>query len=172
MVAYDVVTSVSAVTGTGAEDVFRVYDAVFGDLRDYAAWRSQVWDRHVARPGFRLARAHDDGRLVGFGYGYTGERGQWWTDRMARLLPGDTAHTWLGGHFELVSLAVLESHRRRGVGRGLLGCLTAELPHDRWLLMTSADAQDPARHLYARTGWEVIGPGLRDGQVVMGRRPT
>ena len=36
--------------------------------------------------------------------------------------------------------------------------------------MTTADADDPARRLYARAGWEVIGPGLRDGQVVMGRR--
>jgi hypothetical protein len=36
--------------------------------------------------------------------------------------------------------------------------------------MTTADADDPARHLYARAGWEVVGPGLRDDQVVMARR--
>ncbi len=48
--------------------------------------------------------------------------------------------------------------------------LTDDLPHERWLLMTSADADDPARHLCAGQGWEVIGPGLSDGQVVMGRR--
>jgi hypothetical protein len=40
---------------------------------------------------------------------------------------------------------------------------------DRWLLRTSADAKNPARHLYLRVGWEVLGPGLRDGQVIMGR---
>jgi hypothetical protein len=38
--------------------------------------------------------------------------------------------------------------------------------------MTTADADDPTRRLYARAGWEVIGPGLRDGQVVMGKRST
>ena len=39
--------------------------------------------------------------------------------------------------------------------------------------MTSEDAEDPARHLYASEGWQVIGPGLSDGQVTMGRmRPA
>jgi hypothetical protein len=36
--------------------------------------------------------------------------------------------------------------------------------------MTTADTTDPADHLYARAGCEVIGPGLRDNQVMMGRR--
>jgi hypothetical protein len=35
--------------------------------------------------------------------------------------------------------------------------------------MTTADAADPARHLYAQAGWQVVGPGLRDDQVIMGR---
>ena len=35
--------------------------------------------------------------------------------------------------------------------------------------MTTADADDPARHLYASTGWSVIGPGLTADQVIMGR---
>ncbi len=60
--------------------------------------------------------------------------------------------------------------RGNGVGRPLLERLTHDLPHDRWVLMTSADAEDPARHLYARAGWKVIGPGLRDGQVIMDRQ--
>jgi GNAT superfamily N-acetyltransferase len=80
------------------------------------------------------------------------------------------AAEWLGGHFDLVSLGVLEEWRRRGLGRGLLQGLTRDLPHARWTLMTTADADDPARRLYASEGWEVVGPGLRDGQVIMGRR--
>jgi len=169
MTRYDVVASVSE---TESREVFEVYDAVFGDQPDLAAWRTGIWERHSARNVGAFAATPDGEELVGFGYGYTGEPGQWWTDQVTRILAADTAHTWLGGHFELVSLAVLETQRGRGVGRGLLEYLTAQLPHDRWLLMTSADAQDPARRLYARMGWEVIGPGLRDGQVVMGRRPT
>ena len=168
-------TVVSSVADGDAEEFWPVYDAVFGDQVDEGTWRSQVWQRHVARAGFRLARAYDEGlddegQLVGFGYGYTGERGQWWTDHAAQVLDPDTARTWLGGHFELVSLGVLSQVRGRGVGAALLRLLTDEVPHERWVLMTTADADDPARHLYAREGWQVIGPGLGDDQVIMGRR--
>jgi ribosomal protein S18 acetylase RimI-like enzyme len=163
-------TLATEVTDDESRAVFEVYDAVFGDQPDYPAWRSGIWDRHVARTGFRVARAHEGDRLVGFGYGYTGERGQWWTDQAARVLEPAVAEEWLGGHFELVSIGVLERARGTGVGRTLLDRLTEGLPQERWVLMTTADADDPARRLYARAGWEVIGPGLRDSQVVIGRR--
>ncbi len=167
MTSYDVV---GAVSEADTRQVWPVYDAVFGDHADLEAWRSQVWDRHSARDGFRLARAYDGGSLVGFAYGYTGERGQWWTDQAARLLDPEVAREWLGGHFELVSIGALATARGAGVGGGLLDALTRDLPHERWVLMTTADADDPARHLYARRGWRVIGPGLSDDQVIMGRR--
>jgi GNAT superfamily N-acetyltransferase len=169
-------TSVGVVTSVTEDDTLElwpVYDAVFGDVPDIDTWRAATWDLHAGRAGFRLARAYDDDagrRLVGFAYGFTGQRGQWFTDQAARVLAPDVAAEWLGGHFDLVSLGVLEGWRGRGVGRGLLRALTRDLPHPRWTLMTTADADDPARHLYAAEGWEVIGPGLRDGQVIMGRR--
>jgi ribosomal protein S18 acetylase RimI-like enzyme len=169
-------TTYRLVTEVAEEDIgplFEVYDAVFGDQPDLGSWRTEVWDRHASRDGFRLARAHEGSRLVGFAYGYSGEHGQWWTDHATRALGPDLARQWLGGHFELVSIGVVGDARGSGVGRELLDRLTRDLPHDRWVLMTTADAHDPARRLYARAGWEVIGPGLRDGQVVMGRRrPT
>jgi len=167
LTTYDLV---AVVTEDETRAIFDVYDAVFGDQPDYPAWRSGVWDRHAARDGFRVARAYEGTRLVGFGYGYTGEHGQWWTDQAARVLEPEVAEEWLGGHFELVSIGVLEGARRAGVGRGLLDRVTDGLAQERWVLMTTADEDDPARHLYAGAGWEVIGPGLREGQVVMGRR--
>jgi ribosomal protein S18 acetylase RimI-like enzyme len=168
--SYDLV---SEVTDADTDELWPAYDEVFGDQTDYRGWRSGVWDRHTGREGFRLARAYDDGRLVGFAYGYTGEHGQWWTDKAATVLDSALAEEWLGGHFELVSVGVLATHRGRRVGQGLMRGLTDDLPHERWLLMTTADADDPARHLYAREGWQVVGPGLSPGQVIMGRqRPT
>lgn len=129
-----------------------------------------MWDRHTTRAGFRLARARVDDTLVGFGYGYRGEHGQWWTDHAARVLSPEVAERWLGGHFELVSIGVLSRYGQQGIGRALMHELTSGLDEDRWLLMTSADPADPARLLYAREDWQVIGPGLRADQVIMGRQ--
>src|SRR5262245_53376360 len=168
MTTYDVAT---AVTGADGDELWPVFDTVFpGDYPDRDTWRAEVFDRHRARPGFRLARAYEEGRLVGFAHGHQGEYGQRWTDRAARVLAPDVASEWLGGHFDLVNLGVLAEARRRGVGRRLMREITRDLPQDRWTLMTTADADDPARHLYAAEGWQVIGPGLHDGQVIMGRR--
>lgn len=153
--------------------LWAAYDVVFGDQPDEVTWRAEVWDRHRVRDGFRVATAADDaGAVVGFAYGYTGEHGQWWTDQVARTLPADVASTWLGGHFELVSIGVVPSARGRGLGRTLMRVLTTDLPHERWLLMTTDDADDPARRLYAAEGWTVLGRGVGEHTVVMGRTRT
>jgi GNAT superfamily N-acetyltransferase len=167
--AYRVVVQTS-VTEADTTMMWPVYDDVFGDQPDSKTWRASVWDRHTARAGFRLALAYDGDALVGFAYGYTGERGQWWTDRAFEVLDQGTAESWLGGHFELVSIGVLDGARGRGLGRTLMRRLTEGLPHDRWLLMTTTDPTDPARRLYAADGWEVVGPGVGDAQVIMGKR--
>jgi ribosomal protein S18 acetylase RimI-like enzyme len=86
------------------------------------------------------------------------------------VLDDDVAREWLDGHFELVSIGVLPAAQRRGVGRALLDQIVHGLSHDRWLLMTTSHADDPARRMYAAAGWSVIGPGLQQDQVVMGRR--
>ena len=167
MVRFQVDESVAEDDGA---QVWQVYEPVFGDHADHESWRRATWDRHRVRDGFRLARAYDDDALVGFAYGYTGQRGQWWTDHARDVLDPDVATAWLGGHFELVSIGVLDAARRRGVGRGLLHALLEGLPHERLLLMTSADPAAPARGLYASQGWCVVGPGLGEGTVIMGRR--
>jgi ribosomal protein S18 acetylase RimI-like enzyme len=167
MVRFRVVDPVAADIG-GV--LWSVYQSAFGDYSDYETWRRAVWDKHSVRDGFRLACAYDADLLVGFAYGYTGDHGQWWTDNALGVLEPEIAQAWLGGHFELVSIGVLESVRRRGIGRGLLHALLEGLPHERLLLMTSSDPSDPARQLYATEGWLVLGPGIRDGTVIMGRR--
>lgn len=157
----------------GVEDgasVWPVYDSVFGDHSDYETWRGAVWDRHSRRSGFRLARAYDAEALVGFAYGYTGEHGQWWTDNALKVLEPEVAQAWLGGHFELVSIGVVDAARCEGIGRRLMHVLLEGLPHERLLLMTSSDPSDPARRLYASEGWHVLGSGIGDGTVIMGRR--
>lgn len=167
MVRFSVIESVWVEDGA---EVWPVYEAVFGDHSDYQSWREAVWDRHAARAGFRLARAYDGELLVGFVYGYTGENGQWWTDNARKVLQPDIGATWLGGHFELVSLGVRDAHRRGGIGRQLMQVLVQDLPHERLLLMTTSDSAHAARRLYASEGWHVLGPGTGDGTVIMGKR--
>ena len=113
-----------------------VYRAVFGGCGPLAegeadeGWRDQVWDRLRTRPGFRLARAHRDGELVGFAYGCT---------RRAGALQRTSAP------FEVVRLGVLPAHRGRGVGAALVAAVTEHLPHEQWVLETPAGPGDPGR---------------------------
>src|SRR4028119_1896170 len=116
-----------------AAEVWPVYDSVFGDYYDYETWREAVWDKHSARRGLRLARADDADVLGGFAYGYTGEHGQWWTDNARKALKPEIAAAWLGGHFELVSIGVVNAARLGGIGRGLMHALLEGLPHERLL---------------------------------------
>jgi ribosomal protein S18 acetylase RimI-like enzyme len=158
-------------TAADGVSIWPAYQSIFGDYPTFAAWRDAVWDKHRVRGGFRLARAYDGDALVGFAYGYTGRPGQWWTDHAGEVLEQAVAEAWLGGHFEVVSLGVVAQARRGGIGQRLMHLLTEGLNHDRLLLMTTADATDPARCLYASQGWRVIGPGIGHGKVIMGKRP-
>jgi GNAT superfamily N-acetyltransferase len=162
---------VGSVTDEETASIWPVYHSVFGDHPTMEAWRSAAWDRHRVRDGFRLALAYDGDTLVGFAYGYTGETGQWWTDHAREVLAPEVADAWLGGHFELVSVGVVEGARGAGIGRGLIKAITDGLAHDRLLLMTTSDDEDPARRLYASEGWRVIGPGIGEATVIMGKRP-
>ncbi|HET6698306.1 MAG TPA: hypothetical protein VFG88_04400 [Nocardioidaceae bacterium] len=59
----------------------------------------------VDAPGAQALVA--DATPVGFAYGYTGSRGEYWPDRVVEALGDDLADEWVGGPFELVELAVL-----------------------------------------------------------------
>ena len=103
------------------------------------------------------------GRPVGFTYGFTGSRGQWWTDQVARHMDEATARHWLDGHFELVELHVHPAYHRRGIGGLLHDLVLRGLPHRRALLSTR-HGPTAALALYRRRGWQVVaGPMYFDG---------
>jgi ribosomal protein S18 acetylase RimI-like enzyme len=153
-----------------ADEVFAVYDAVFGDRPDPQSWREELFDRHSAREAFRLAAVRDDGDLVGFAWGYIGRPGQYWTDWVLDTLPPEVTSDWVGGHFEVVELAVLEEHRRRGYGRRLHDVLLDGVPSDRGLLSTD-NRDTPAVRLYRAHGWQKLGELSPDVQVMGLRLP-
>ena len=109
--------------------------------------------QHRDRRGFVLAVARDGEQIVGFGYGYTGSRGEVWTERTAEALGPERAEQLLGGHFELVELAVLPDTQGHGIGAALLEALLAARPEPRALLQ-SHDGDTAAMRLYLRAGFE------------------
>ena len=127
-------------------------------------WARERLPRHADRDGFVFLAARFGEVLVGFGYGYTGAYGQWWTDHVAQSLTTDQQARWLDPpHFEIVELHVRPSRQRRGVGSALLAQLLTRQPHDRALLSTQAGSRK-ARSFYAKNGWSELasvdfGPG-------------
>jgi ribosomal protein S18 acetylase RimI-like enzyme len=117
--------------------------------------------------------AEVDGSVVGFGYGYTGADGQWWSDNVARALTPVQRAQWLDApHFEIVELHVRPSSQRGGIGSRLLAQLLTRQPHDRALLSTQRSSRR-ARGFYAKNGWEELaevdfGPGYPP-YLVLGR---
>lgn len=148
-----------------ADEIFAGYDAVFGDWPDERKWRDELYDRHCARDGFRLSAALDGDRLTGFAWGYVGQRGQYWSDRVVEALPKEVTDVWVGGHFEFVELAVLPDARRRGLGGRLHDVLLEGIGQPRAML--SIDNSDsPAVRLYAGRGWRKLGELDADTQVI------
>ncbi|MGH3003689.1 MAG: GNAT family N-acetyltransferase [Gaiellaceae bacterium] len=119
-------------------------------------WAAHRLPAHTERTDFAFLAAFSDDELVGFGYGYTGEHGQWWTENVARsLTPGQRAE-WLDPpHYEVVELHVRPSWQRHGVGSALLAQLLTRQPHDRALLSTQAGSRK-ARGFYAKNGWREL----------------
>lgn len=99
----------------------------------------------------RIARA-EDGTPLGFCYGYTSQRGQWWHELMRDAVGGDVAQRWLEDAFKLCELHVRPDAQGRGIGRQLLLALADGLPHARMLLSTR-EGDTRALRLYHRMGF-------------------
>ncbi|MGB4135266.1 MAG: GNAT family N-acetyltransferase [Microbacterium sp.] len=161
-------TSGGAGALSSAAAVWRCYDAVFGDLSSEEEWIEAMFARHAGRRGHRLVCAFDGEAVVGFAWGYVGERGQDWSDAAADALGPELAERWVGGHFEFVELGVHPERRRHGIGRRLHDLLL-EGVRGSCLLSTSDDDADPAVRLYETSGWRTLGP-LSPGRRIMALR--
>lgn len=109
-----------------------------------------------------------EAELIGFAYGYVGDRGEWFPDQLAARLPAEVAAEWVGGHFEFVTLCVHPDHEGAGIGTRLHDDVMADSPAERAILM--ADSGDSrAVRLYRDRGWTTLGP-FDPERVVYGRR--
>lgn len=134
-------------------DVIEVYGQAMGYDQPLLDSRRGYIATHVHRPGFRAVATLDDGgRLVGFGYGYTSQGGQWWHDQVRASLRRDARKAWLIDCFEVVELHVRPSAQGYGVGAAQLSTLLRTAPGSRTLLSTPEADETTSRawRLYRR----------------------
>jgi ribosomal protein S18 acetylase RimI-like enzyme len=138
------------------KSVIALYNAVWGKSGAGATSADAQIRRHAGYPGFKAVVAlTPEGQAVGFAYGYTNTPGQWWHERVAENLGAERTARELTGSFCVTELAVMSSHRRRGLGRRLLAQLLADLPHRAATLSTQRDNL-AARALYEAAGWDYL----------------
>lgn len=128
---------------------------IYTTAMDYSpatgAARRPLWLEHATRPGFRCVIALDVDEVVAFGYGYTGARGQWWFEEVARGL-GTHRHPSLADYFELTELHVMPNHQGRGIGEMVLRELLSLVTRSQVLLSTP-EGESRAWRLYRRLGF-------------------
>jgi ribosomal protein S18 acetylase RimI-like enzyme len=181
MQSRDEAQSVTVLPWTGGDfaahvdDAMSIYVRAMNYPRYTGAQRAVTARRHIRHHGFtcRAALAPDN-TLLGFGYGYTTEPGQWWHDLVRRAMTDDQAVQWLANSFELSELHVLPEYQGQGIGRELLIDLAGAVDHHTMLLSTP-DAETRAFRLYRSLGFvdlarNYLFPGDARAFAVLGAR--
>jgi len=140
------------------DQLITVYAAAMRPPAEMLAGRRSIMIGHAGYPGFRALTAAENGssETIGFSYGFRGAAGQWWHDTVARALASAhgaaVASAWLNDSFEVAELHVVPEYQGRGIGAGLLFRLTSGRP-ERTALLSTRDADSPARRLYRGAGF-------------------
>lgn len=148
--------------GRRLDDVVSVYGEAMGYPADLLEARRGYIATHLRRAGFRaVATLTTDGELVGFGYGYSSARGQWWHDQVRGALDRRGRETWLTDCFEVVELHVRPAAQGHGIGERQLKALLTMATGSTTLLSTpeADEAASRAWRLYRRFGFVDV---LRD----------
>lgn len=133
-------------------------------------WAENRLLTHAGFPGFRLVCATREERLLGFAYGMLGGEQQWFTRTVRERLTPGLAELWLGGHGELVELAVHRDARGTGLGRRLHDAAVEDLRAvgARTALLVADVQAVAARALYVASGWTDVAE-VAPGSMLMGR---
>lgn len=138
------------------DDVVNVYGQAMGYGSDLLTARRGFMASHVHRRAFRAVASLDDyDVLVGFGYGYLSEPGQWWHDQVRSAIRRDQRAGWLTHCFEVVELHVLPAAQGHGLGAAQLHALLSMATAATTLLSTPEAPEDTSRawRLYRRFGF-------------------
>ena len=159
------------------DDVVSVYGEAMGYRAELLQTRRGYIGAHVRRSGFRaVATLTDDGRLAGFGYGYTSGAGQWWHDQVRSALDPAGRQFWLTDCFEVVEFHVRPAAQGHGIGSRQLRTLLGMAEGATTLLSTpeADESRSRAWRLYRGFGFvdvlrDFIFPGDERAFAVLGR---
>jgi ribosomal protein S18 acetylase RimI-like enzyme len=144
--------------------MLETYAAAMEPPTDQMPGRRTIMERHTAYPGFRAFVAGRRRNVAGFAYGFHGEPGQWWHDvvhaALAETGGAEHARTWMDDAFEVAELHVHPDSQGQGLGRRLITTLCAGRTEGTVVLST-LDAQTPARNLYRSLGMTDLLSGFR-----------
>ncbi len=163
------------------EQIVALYRATFGqapyfkqdiEIQAFAA----ILPQHTKRIGFRCVIVQEEKtqRMLGFAYGYTGTKGQWWHELVLRRLTDEDAAYWMHDVFEVVELAVHPSVHGRGYGSLVHDTLLQGRPH-RTAALSTFQMETAALKLYEKRGWvtllrDFIFPGYAEPYRIMGKQ--
>lgn len=151
--------------------VLAVYAAAMGAPKEQLPGRRMMMERHARYPAFRgLAavterdRPGEHGTIIGIGYGFRGQAGQWWHDMVTSAITAasgrGTARAWMDDSFEIGELHVHPDHQGQGIGRHLLLSLASGRP-ERTAVLSTLDTESRARRLYRGAGFTDLLTGFR-----------
>jgi ribosomal protein S18 acetylase RimI-like enzyme len=160
------------------DDCVAIYAAAMSADPGELPSRRAIMERHSGSPDFRAVAvtAGSSGRVVAFSYGFRGLPGQWWHDvvRAGVSASADllTAAGWLDDVLEIAEVHVHPEFQARGIGRRMMLTLTARRA-ERTAVLSTRDAQTPARRLYRSLGFAdlltgFVFPGGGPAYAVMG----
>ncbi len=155
-----------------------IYEAAMHASHDDMPGRRAIMERHSGYPGLRALAAveQESQRIVGFAYGFRGVPGQWWHDvvwaGIGSTAGQKAAAAWLDDALEIAEVHVRPDFQARGIGRQMLLMLAADRP-ERTAVLSTRDAQTPARRLYRALGFtdlliDFLFPGGGPPYAVMG----
>ncbi|MQA24979.1 MAG: GNAT family N-acetyltransferase [Micromonosporaceae bacterium] len=153
------------------DDVLQVYAEAMDYSPDLAATRRGFVYAHTHRPGFRaVATLADDDQLLGFGYGYTSERGQWWHEQVRAGLSSAAYTEWLTDALEVVELHMRPDAQGHGLGERQLVAMLDGAAEAKAVLSTPEAPYEKSRawRLYRKLGFADV---LRDFHFPGDERP-
>ncbi len=141
-----------------------VYDRAFREppynhTAAAAAGFREALTAHRTYPDFEAILLLEAGRLLGFVYGHTNRPEHWWYRQIAPSLRPRIQADVFDDAWVVVELAVDPAARRRGYGRRLLEASMRGKPN-RWVVLSTMDADSPAVRLYDDEGFRPLLSGF------------